>query len=87
MAKLLLQFKCKQPRLTTVRATRDSACRASEFPHETMLRSLVVHQNARLVYAQLALETSRSAFIFKHEVRRDRHAETPSPHRASLQTT
>jgi len=45
-----------QPRLTISRPRRHSLS-ISEFPHGMQLPSLLIHQNARLVHAKMALET------------------------------
>jgi len=39
----------------------------SEFLHGTQLRSLLLHQNARLVFTKIALETLRTAFVFTQQ--------------------
>jgi len=35
----------------------------SEFPHGTQSGSLLVHQNVKLVFAKMALKTSRTGFV------------------------
>jgi len=52
--------KYEQPKLTVSHARRvvDTACLISEFPHGAQLRTLLVHQNARYVYAKMAVATS-----------------------------
>jgi len=59
MAKFLLQV---QPRLTKSHPRRlNLSCQ--QISHWTQLRSLLVHQNATLVYAKITLETARTAVV------------------------
>jgi len=46
----------------------DTACLISEFLQETQLRSLLLHQNFNFVFDKTTLETSRTAFVFTHQV-------------------
>jgi len=44
----------------------DSICLTREFPHGTQLRSLLVHQNPRLVYAKLHCRPHAQVYIISH---------------------
>jgi len=58
----------EQPRFTISHAYWINACLLSNFPHGTQLRSLLLHQSVKFVFAKLALDTLCRSFVAMHQL-------------------